>query len=250
MSKYLDEIKDLRTGSSIYTIGYVDHTGQVHKTAQNQVTRTTTVGYDIQEEVYKDFTLVTETVEREWEYLVNEDGSIMTGNYYTKDSVTMERGKGDGNKTRFKQSWSYAWKTGTELPADLKYYNNNSTFWRLFPADSAVKSIKKAKVRLDLESLGEAQRELITKLVNDRLYDHQAVEPYNVKINDLVWVQSLAKLRQGVVVQTQGRKFVVAYSVPSNRTLIRYKSLPLSSLRVQKDLLNTNQKHNFQKVGD
>ena len=246
MSKYLDGLS-AHHNSGVYLIGFTDYMGGVHKKGHSQVTRTVTVGSSIQEEVYKDFTLVTQTVEREWAYLFDEDGTPMTGNYYTNTYPNMERGVA-GEWTRFKESWSYAWKTGVEIPESLQYYNSGAVFWKLYPSDSPDKSIKKAKARLDMETRGEERRSVLRDLAVDRL--QVGVEPYNVRVNDRVWVQSLGKLRHGVVVQTQGRKFVVAYLVPNNLSVIRYKSVPLSAIRIDKGYLENNQEHNFQKVGN
>ena len=54
--------------------------------------------------------------------------------------------------------------------------------------------------------------------------------PYNAVVNDQVFIQGHGRLRKGVVVETTGSRFIVAYVTPSNHNDLKYKTLPLSRL--------------------
>ena len=60
-----------------------------------------------------------------------------------------------------------------------------------------------------------------------------AYTPYNAVIGDQVFIQGHGRLRKGLIVETTGSRFVVAYVTPSNHHDLKYKTLPLSRLYIK-----------------
>ena len=123
----------------------------------------------------------------------------------------------------------------------------------LFANNYTTKSLKqtttKAKKRVDIEAVLLERKSILNELSENRTYRSNTTAPYNLKVNDWVWVQAHGRMRNGIIVGTEGRRFIVGYTTPSNLETLKYKVLNLSQIYVVEGDLIETQSHNFVKVG-
>ena len=148
---------------------------------------------------------------------------------------------------------AYAWKI-RDLDVEPAILNN---LWDsrhcLFVNNYTTKSLKqtttKAKKRVDIEAGLFERKSILNELSENRTYRSNTTAPYNLKVNDWVWIQAHGRLRNGIIVGTEGRRFIVGYTTPSNLETLKYKVLNLSQIYVVEGDLIETQSHNFVKVG-
>ena len=58
--------------------------------------------------------------------------------------------------------------------------------------------------------------------------------PYNVSVGDHVFIPAFGYWRKGKILATSGAKFIVGYVTPSNTFDLKYKSVCLADLRIEK----------------
>ena len=148
---------------------------------------------------------------------------------------------------------AYAWKI-RDLDVEPAILGNlwDSRHY-LFGNNYTTKSLKqtttKAKKRVDIEAVLFERKSILNELSENRTYRSNTTAPYNLKVNDWVWIQAHGRLRNGIIVGTEGRRFIVGYTTPSNLETLKYKVLNLSQIYVVEGDLIETQSHNFVKVG-
>jgi len=124
---------------------------------------------------------------------------------------------------------AWAWRDGVEKDSDTNIQ------WlgllrNVMVSNKLETTVKKAKARIDLEDLMAQQRDRLVELSREVLSNSEV--PFNLSVGGVAFIHAYSRWRAGVVVATQGRRFVVAYVVPSNSRDLRYKTLTLSAIRV------------------
>lgn len=117
---------------------------------------------------------------------------------------------------------------------DLEWCGQDALFSMVYTSNSSKSTLKKAMKRIDLENKILAVRDELIAIANTKWnngftnFQDNQFAPYNAVIGDKVFVQAHGRLRQGIIVDTSGSKFVVGYVTPSNHYEMKYKTLPLS----------------------
>jgi hypothetical protein len=142
-----------------------------------------------------------------------------------------ERGLPNGNtSTNYS---AFVWEIGGmyDQLTDLNWVSQGVVTWG-YGADNLEKSLKKVRKRLDMFALMYPRRQELQALSITRVPSirHDSTSVFNAKVNDVVAIRAFGRSRAGIVVATQGSRFVVAYMTPSNGQDIHYKVLPLNFL--------------------
>jgi hypothetical protein len=142
-----------------------------------------------------------------------------------------ERGLPNGNtSTNYS---AFVWEIGGmyDQLTDLNWVSQGVVTWG-YGADNLEKSLKKVRKRLDMFALMYPRRQELQALSITRVPSirHDSTSVFNAKVNDVVAIRAFGRSRAGIVVATQGSRFVVAYMTPSNGQDIHYKVLPLNYL--------------------
>lgn len=121
---------------------------------------------------------------------------------------------------------------------DLEWQSQNSLFSMVYVSTSSKSTFKKAMKRIDLENKILAVRDELIAIANTKWNsgftncNDNVFAPYNARVGDKVFVQAHGRLRQGIIVDTTGSRFVVGYVTPSNHYDMKCKTLPLSLMYV------------------
>ena len=73
----------------------------------------------------------------------------------------------------------------------------------------------------------------LIQLSNNWAQRSELQEPYNLFVGDSVWFMAFGRVRNGIIVDTTGSRFVVGYVTPSNRSELKYKILSMSQMRIK-----------------
>jgi hypothetical protein len=129
---------------------------------------------------------------------------------------------------------AWAWREGCkDSDKALNWNSENAVICGSHSSDKIEKTIKLAKKRIDLEAKIVAVSDQLIAMADERMTyssNMTAYTPYNAVINDEVFIQGHGRLRKGIIVDTTGSRFIVAYVTPSNHDDLKYKTLPLSRL--------------------
>jgi hypothetical protein len=130
--------------------------------------------------------------------------------------------------------YAWAWRIdGVGVNEPLKWNSEHAVICGSHSSDKIEKTIKLAKKRIDLEAKIVAVQDQLIAMADERMaysMDMSKYTPYNAVINDQVFIQGHGRLRKGLIVDTTGSRFIVAYVTPSNHHDLKYKTLPLSRL--------------------
>lgn len=128
---------------------------------------------------------------------------------------------------------AFVWEIGGmyDQLTDLNWVSQGVVTWG-YGSDNLEKSLKKVRKRLDMFALMYPRRQELQALSITRVPSirHDSTSVFNAKVNDVVAIRAFGRSRAGIVVATQGSRFVVAYMTPSNGQDIHYKVLPLNYL--------------------
>lgn len=197
------------------------------------VVELTLVDRTYQEESYRGFQIVIVGWFYSYRTIFKHDGTPFS---YAHEIVSDSDIGSYGNSESTQQFRAYAWEIGTE------YDNKTKLDWAYAGAEiagicatnSAIKTLALAKKKLDIRAKIAEQRERLISIANNRVAYVNANNPYNAVVNDEVYIQAHGRLRKGVIVDTTGSRFIIGYVTPSNHTDIRWKTLPLSQLWIDK----------------
>jgi hypothetical protein len=135
---------------------------------------------------------------------------------------------------------AWAWRiNGVGADKPLNWNSEHAVICGSHSTDKIEKTIKLAKKRIDLEAKIVAVRDQLIAMANERMTyasNMSDFTPYNAVIGDQVFIQGHGRLRKGIIVDTTGSRFIVAYVTPSNNDDLKYKTLPLSRL-YQKEIV-------------
>lgn len=181
------------------------------------------------EEEYKGHALIIQGSHSTWNTIFDKNGMPFISQ---PDFATDIASRGEAITRDIYTAW--AWRIGESTDAnDLQWNSQYAVTCGSHSSDDLAKTIKSAKKRLDLEAKIVAVKDQLISIANERMAyfsNMSQFTPYNAVINDQVFVQGHGRLRKGIIVETTGSRFIVAYVTPSNHSDLKYKTLPLSRL--------------------
>jgi hypothetical protein len=185
-----------------------------------------------QEIEYKGHSIIVQGVHHQWCDIFDKNGNPFT---HTPDSATDIASRGDLQFNTIFYAW--AWRIdGVGVNEPLKWNSEHAVICGSHSSDKIEKTIKLAKKRIDLEAKIVAVQDQLIAIAGERMAQSMNMSdytPYNAVINDQVFIQGFGRLRKGIIVETTGSRFVVAYVTPSNHHDLKYKTLPLSRLYIK-----------------
>ena len=184
-----------------------------------------------QEIEYKGHSIIVQGIHYQWCDIFD-----VNGNHFSSVPPTSEiASRGDLQFHTLFLAW--AWRIdGVGVAEPLKWNSEHAVICGSHSADKIEKTIKLAKKRIDLEAKIVAVQDQLIAMADERMaysMDMSKYTPYNAVINDQVFIQGHGRLRKGLIVDTTGSRFIVAYVTPSNHHDLKYKTLPLSRLYIK-----------------
>jgi hypothetical protein len=182
-----------------------------------------------QEVEYKGHSIIVQGIHYVWCDIFDVNGLPFTHSpEFASDIAT----RGDLQFNTVFLAW--AWRVGgKDSDKALNWNSENAVICGSHSSDKIEKTIKLAKKRIDLEAKIVAVSDQLIAMANERMTyasNMSDFTPYNAVINDEVFIQGHGRLRKGIIVETTGSRFIVAYVTPSNHNDLKYKTLPLSRL--------------------
>jgi hypothetical protein len=181
-----------------------------------------------QEIEYKGHSIIVQGIHHQWCHLFDINGDQFSFVPPTSEIAT----RGELQFDTIFVAW--AWREGCkDSDQPLKWNSENAVICGSHSSDKIEKTIKLAKKRIDLEAKIVAVADQLIAMADERMaysMDMTKYIPYNAVINDQVFIQGHGRLRKGIIVDTTGSRFIVAYVTPSNHHDLKYKTLPLSRL--------------------
>jgi hypothetical protein len=217
--------------------GYFDSTSSVtrwngrHSLIGYATVRTTHLS--VNEEEYKGHQIVVVGFHRQWQYhldavtnqhIVNHkdvDNSILDTEVHTSSSYV---------------AFGYEIGNSSENTPKLHYASEFAVIKGVFETTSIKSTLNKAKKRVDLNAKLVAVRNRLIELAPERFphgYSGTSIQdftPFNAVVGDEVFIHAHGRLREGVIVDMTGSRFIVGYVTPSNHKELKFKTLPLSRL--------------------
>jgi hypothetical protein len=181
-----------------------------------------------QEIEYKGHSIIVQGIHHQWCDIFD-----VNGNTFPNSAPASEiKSRGDLQFNTIFLAW--AWRIdGQHTDKPLNWNSEHAVICGSHSSDKIEKTIKLAKKRIDLEAKIVAIQDQLISISTERMtYASNMSDfvPYNAVINDQVFIQGHGRLRKGVIVDTTGSRFIVAYVTPSNHHDLKYKTLPLSRL--------------------
>ena len=181
-----------------------------------------------QEIEYKGHSIIVQGIHHQWCDIFD-----VNGNQFTSTPPTSEI-KSRGELQFITTFHAWAWRIdGQHTDKPLGWNSEHAVICGSHSSDKIEKTIKLAKKRIDLEAKIVAIQDQLISIADERMtYASNMSDfvPYNAVINDQVFIQGHGRLRKGIIVDTTGSRFIVAYVTPSNHHDLKYKTLPLSRL--------------------
>jgi len=181
-----------------------------------------------QEIEYKGHSIIVQGIHYEWCHIFDVNGNSFT--HTPKPTEIATRGELQFNTIFL----AWAWRIdGVNTDKPLNWNSEYAVICGSHTSDKIEKTIKLAKKRIDLEAKIVAVQDQLIAMSNDRMTyasNMSDFTPYNSVIGDEVFIQAFGRLRKGLIVETTGSRFIVAYVTPSNHDDLKYKTLPLSRL--------------------
>ena len=236
MSFYLDRLKNCYDNKTngYEKIGSNSHSR--HDGTRKQLPHAvelTLVDRTYQEESYKGFQIIIVGWFYSHRTIFKHDGTPFN---YASEIVSDSDIGSYGESESTQHFRAYAWEIGTDYDnkTELDWSYAGAEIAGICTSNSAIKTLALAKKKLDVRAKVVEQRERLISIVNDRIDYANSNTPYNALVNDEVYIQAHGRLRKGVIVDTTGSRFIIGYVTPSNHKDIRWKTLPLSQLWVDK----------------
>jgi len=186
-----------------------------------------------QEIEYKGHSIIVQGIHYQWCDIFD-----VNGNHFSSVPPTSEiKSRGDLQFSTIFLAW--AWRIdGVGADKPLNWNSEHAVICGSHSSDKIEKTIKLAKKRIDLEAKIVAVQDQLIAMADERMAyssNMSAFNPYNAVINDQVFIQGHGRLRKGLIVDTTGSRFIVAYVTPSNHHDLKYKTLPLSRLYIKEN---------------
>jgi len=197
------------------------------------------------EETYKGHQLIIRKITTNWAF-------VLENGHCGRFSEDQAKALPDRGEWQTETSYSaYAWRIRDRdvEPEILDHLWGNDRFIvDNYTTNSQKQTTSKAKKRIDIEAVLLDHKSVLNELAGNLVWGKTTTQPYNLKVHDWVWIQAHGRLRNGVVVGTQGRRFIVGYTTPSNPHTMKYKTLNLSDIYVVEGDLIETQAHNFVRI--
>lgn len=249
-SFYMKRLKDCMKGYSYekLKVGNVEtgrYIGHVRSKFIDTCAIIECADFKLEEFEYKGFQVITANLTQKVTRALDLSGNTLNG--YPEDLIT------DKSKYIFEepfdhtQSWAWAYRIGapTDSIAQIGWVGMCAVFAQSCISDSIDKTIKNAKKTLDKYSLAYDQLATLNVIANDNCYYREGVTPFNIKLNDKVFINAFGRMRRGIVVGFEGRRFVVAYTTPTTPADPKYKILNLQDIQIKEKEIVVGQEHNF-----
>jgi hypothetical protein len=229
----------IRQGETVYST-YV-HRRHLGYTAE---VRYTEISYT--EETYKGHQLIIRKLQIDWAYVL-ENGNR---GRFTDDEIKALPDRSEWQTDTLYSAYVWKIRDLDDEPAVLDHLWGSDRFIiDNFGTNSHQQTTNKAKKRIDIEATLLDHKSVLNELAENTAWGKQVTQPYNLKVNDWVWIQAHGRLRNGVIIGTQGRRFIVGYTTPNNPHTMKYKTLNLSEISVVEGDLIETQAHNFVQIG-
>lgn len=181
-----------------------------------------------QEIEYKGHSIIVQGIHYEWCHIFDVNGKPFT-------RVPQPTEIGSRGELQFKTVFlAWAWREGcTNSDKPLSWNDEYAVIRGSHLSDKIEKTIKLAKKRIDLEAKIVAVQDQLIAMADERMPQRTNMSdftPYNAVIGDQVFIQGHGRLRKGLIVETTGSRFIVAYVTPSNHIDLKYRTLPLNRL--------------------
>jgi hypothetical protein len=185
-----------------------------------------------QEIEYKGHSIIVQGIHNVWCDISDVNGNPFTDTHFQASQI---KSRGDLQFSTILLAW--AWRIdGQHTDKPLNWNSEFAVICGSHSSDKIEKTIKLAKKRIDLEAKIVAVSDQLIAMANERM-DYRSnmsdYTPYNAVVNDQVFIQGHGRLRKGLIVETTGSRFIVAYVTPSNHNDLKYKTLPLSRLYIK-----------------
>jgi hypothetical protein len=182
-----------------------------------------------QEIEYKGHSIIVQGIHNEWCHIFDVNGKPFDR---SPDQASDIASRGELQFNTVFLAW--AWRIdGVGADKPLGWNSEFAVICGSHTSDKIEKTIKLAKKRIDLEAKIVAVSDQLIAMANERMTyasNMSDFTPYNAVIGDQVFIQGHGRLRKGIIVETTGSRFIVAYVTPSNHDDLKYKTLPLSRL--------------------
>jgi len=247
-SFYLKRLKDYYENQSQYSdkVGKVWYGSWVNRRNIGNTAEIRCSDISYTEETYKGHQLIIRKITMSWAFVL-ENGHC--GYFDEHKAISLPDRAEWQTETKYS---AYSWRIRDldvepevlgHLWGDDRFIVDN------FQTNSQKQTTSKAKKRIDIEAVLLDHKSVLNELAGNLVWGKVMAQPYNLKVNDWVWIQAHGRLRNGIVVGTQGRRFIVGYTTPSNPHTMKYKTLNLSDISVVEGDLIETQSHNFVKIG-
>lgn len=187
-----------------------------------------------QEIEYKGHSIIVQGIHHQWCEIFDVNGNTFPNSAPASEIAT----RGELQFDTIFMAW--AWREGCkDSDQPLKWNSENAVICGSHSSDKIEKTIKLAKKRIDLEAKIVAVADQLIAICDERMpygTNMSQYNPFNAVINDQVFVQGFGRLRKGIIVETTGSRFIVAFVTPSNHYDLKYKTLPLSRLYSPKEI--------------
>ena len=188
------------------------------------------IGYTIQEQLVGGFQLLIYGIKWRYRDVFDKSNELVTNSWIEESEIG-----GFGNWVDSETYVAYAYRIGTDNDkiTELGWQNAFTTFGGTCASNSLTKTLNLALKKLSvynkvLDNLGT-----LIQLSNNWAQRSELQEPYNLFVGDSVWFMAFGRVRNGIIVDTTGSRFVVGYVTPSNRSELKYKILSMSQMRIK-----------------
>ena len=201
--------------------------------------------FKLEEFEYKGFQVITAHLTQKITRALDLSGNTLNG--YPEDLIDNKTDYLFEEPYEVSQSWAWSYRIGapTDSIAQIGWIGMCSVFAQSCVSDSITKTITKAKKILDKYSLAYDQLATLNVIANDSCYYREGITPFNIKLNDKVFINAFGRMRRGIVVGFEGRRFVVAYTTPTTPQDPKYKVLNLQEIQIKAKDIVEGQEHNF-----
>lgn len=183
------------------------------------------------EQTYKGFQLIIVGFHYECRTVLDLNGN--TSEFYLADDQ-IGGYKNDVHRFSYYQSMAYEIGGVFDNMQSLDWLGQGATLYMYGGSSDPIKTTKKCQKKLDLLAQIKDVKDELISIVDERATSYDTQNPYNINVGDQVFIQAHGRLRKGKVVSTTGSRFNVGYLTPSNLTDLKYKTLRLDNLWIQK----------------
>lgn len=226
MTIYLDRLKKCYEENN--EVGVSRLTKHFEGKWQNTISEVTLNKITFEEQEYKGYQLVIVG----WNWSIKEPLDKHGNQFFDTPNKTQISRYGEYRIAKLFRAFGYDLSDiERKKVVNLSWASQFAIIAGTFTSNSASKTEKSAKKRIDFLAKLKNQRERLIEISECRLSAYgNADNPYNVIQDDVVYIQAHGRLRKGVVVGATGSRFIVGYVTPSNHNQLKWKTLPLSQL--------------------